>query len=169
MNENISQEPISQEPLAIANYFIKKSGYRATPLQLIKLSYIAHGYVLAVTNNNLFDEQVEAWKFGPVIPSIYHSFKHYGKSMVDKLSFDMTFNDDFSYVERDYVLRDDTDNEVYEVLDAVWAGYGRYNGFELVDLTHQENTPWDKTYNSNPSTLYIDNANIKAYYLNIIS
>lgn len=163
MNENISQEP-----LAVANYFIKKSGYRATPLQLIKLSYIAHGYVLAMTNNHLFNEQVEAWKFGPVIPSVYHSFKHYGKSRVDKLSFDMTFNDDFSYVERDYIFRDDTDAEVYQVLDAVWAGYGKYSGFELVDLTHQKNTPWDKTYNADPRTLFIDNENIKDYYAKII-
>jgi len=49
-----------QNPLSVANYFIEKSNFTATPLQLIKLTYISYGYVLAITDKQLFTKQIEA-------------------------------------------------------------------------------------------------------------
>jgi uncharacterized phage-associated protein len=64
------------DPKAIANYFIARAaadGKRLTPLQLIKLVYIAHGWYLGLTGEPLINEPPEAWQYGPVIPSLYPS------------------------------------------------------------------------------------------------
>ena len=71
-------------PIIIANYFLSKYGvdYNITPMKLVKLVYIAHGWHLGITNNALIDENPEAWKYGPVIPRVYHTFKKFGKNPV---------------------------------------------------------------------------------------
>ena len=74
--------------LSIANYFIdlaNEDNEPIRPLKLMKLVYIAYGYALALLNRSIIDyrfDKVEAWKFGPVIPSVYHSFKIYGKKPI---------------------------------------------------------------------------------------
>lgn len=44
-------------------------------MQVIKMAHIAHGYSLAIHNEPLVDEAVEAWKYGPVVPSLYYRAK----------------------------------------------------------------------------------------------
>ena len=55
---------------AIANYFLDRGegeDILISPMKVIKLSYLAHGWYLAFTDNNtLVNEDVEAWDHGPV-------------------------------------------------------------------------------------------------------
>ena len=53
-----------------------------TPMQLLKLVYIAHGWTLGICATPLITEQVEAWKYGPVIPDLYQHVKKYGSSSI---------------------------------------------------------------------------------------
>jgi uncharacterized phage-associated protein len=72
---------MTYSPLAIANYFIelaKKKDKFITPMKLQKLVYFAHGWCLALSDEPLIDEKIEAWKYGPVVTSLYHEFKRYG-------------------------------------------------------------------------------------------
>ena len=69
------QEQKGHNPIAIANHFIDLSPNGLTLMQLLKLSYISHGFTLALLDKPLADEYAEAWRFGPVFPSIYHEFK----------------------------------------------------------------------------------------------
>ena len=66
---------------AIANYFLDKS-IDLTPMKIIKLVYIAHGWHLAITDKPLIEDYVQAWEFGPVIPDLYHEFKKYGNTPI---------------------------------------------------------------------------------------
>src|SRR5690242_19451838 len=71
---------------AVANEFLKlaKEEHRTlSPMQVIKLVYLAHGWYLAITGRPLLDERVQAWRFGPVVPSIYHEFKKYGNGPIE--------------------------------------------------------------------------------------
>lgn len=36
-------------------------------MQVNKLSYLSYGFVLAIKNEKLFNDKVEAWRYGPVI------------------------------------------------------------------------------------------------------
>ena len=69
----------------IAYAFVQKGieeGTFVTQMKLQKMVYFAHGYHLARYNEPLIREEFEAWKFGPVVPSIYQSYKLYGSDMI---------------------------------------------------------------------------------------
>ena len=54
---------------AVANEFIRlaKADCKSfTPSQLMKLAYIAHGWMLALYQRPLITDRIEAWKYGPV-------------------------------------------------------------------------------------------------------
>ena len=69
------------DPKAIANYFLdlaRAQEKALTPLKIQKLVYFANGWHLAIKGVPLINEQVEAWRFGPVIPSLYTHFERMG-------------------------------------------------------------------------------------------
>lgn len=62
----------------IADYIIlyfQEHGEPLTNLKLQKLLYYAKGWYLALYDKPLFNDKIEAWVHGPVVPSIYHAFK----------------------------------------------------------------------------------------------
>lgn len=138
-------------PNLIANYFIKKSldsGTPVTPMKLLKLVYIAHGYYLAITGDDLINEAVQAWKFGPVIPSVYHKFKIYGNDRVTAtVDYDTPAWSTSPFEKGSQV----SDLSILPVnakllLDKIWDIYGKMDGIQLSNLTHQPDTPWDQIW-----------------------
>ena len=129
---------------SIANYFLEKAHQEKvtdiTPMKLLKLVYIAHGWWLGFTEKPLINEQVEAWKFGPVIPSLYHEFKHFGMSPITSKATELEFPS-WEYEE----VPVPSGGEVIKLLDAVWESYGKYNGVQLSNLTHITGSPWERT------------------------
>lgn len=128
---------------SVANYFIQKSfetGVPLTPMKLIKLVYIAHGWHRGYFSKNLIDDAVEAWPYGPVIPELYHKVKRYGRGAVT------------GTIEGYGVLGDDhnpfPEENTRVLLENVWKNYGSYDGLNLSAMTHQPGTPWDLTWNS---------------------
>ena len=64
---------------AIANYFLERAEREPiTQMKVQKLVYFAHGWHLGITQKPLINEQVEAWPYGPVIPSLYQDLKRWG-------------------------------------------------------------------------------------------
>jgi uncharacterized phage-associated protein len=81
----INWEVNMESPFAVARYFINKSaetGVELTPMKLIKLVYLAHGWYLGIKGEALINEEIQAWKYGPVIESLYHAFKRYGNKQI---------------------------------------------------------------------------------------
>lgn len=151
-------------PLCIANYFIYKSideGLKITPMKVLKLVYIAHGWHLGIRKEPLITEQTEAWKYGPVVESVYRAFKKYGKNDIDSMQF--LSNQDKS--EFNDLLSNDNDRAL---LDRVWDVYKDYSGTELSSLTHLPNTPWHTTWHKEGGSLksgaIIPNSSIRIYY-----
>lgn len=128
---------MAETAAAVANYFISKAleeEAQLTPMQLIKLVYLAHGWHLGLYGEPLISERVQAWKYGPVIESLYHKFKHYGRRPLDEGA----------------LIPNATLAEALRLegfLDAVWSHYGRLSGLQLSTLTHQPDSPWDKIWN----------------------
>ncbi|CAC9555079.1 hypothetical protein [uncultured Gammaproteobacteria bacterium] len=120
----------------IANKFIDlaKDEY-LTNMQLQKMVYIAHGFNLALRGIKLYYEDTRAWDFGPVVPELYEELRKYGSNNVkDKIA---TSSDE------------DLDDDSLEIVKAVYDHYKEYSGMQLSDLTHQDNTPWSKSWKSN--------------------
>lgn len=120
----------------VADFFLvqlnQNSGDSITNLKLQKLCYYAQAWCLVLLNKPVFDEHIEAWAHGPVVPSLYRRFKEYKWESIDPTNIK---TDPYNELEK---------NEI-DVLLGVWAKYGGYNGTYLEDLTHNE-LPWKKAY-----------------------
>jgi uncharacterized phage-associated protein len=152
-------------PLAIANFFIKKyfdTGIVVTPMKAIKLAYIAHGWHLGLYDEELLDEAVHAWKYGPVVDTIYEEFKKYGASPIKELYKD--------YKCDEYPMP--AENKI-TFLNSIWEAYSKYDGIALSAMTHQPNTPWYIVWNvqggKDQKHAIIPNDLIKSHYKEKIS
>lgn len=141
-----------ESALAIANYFVEKSlteKVELTPMKLVKIVYIAHGWLYGVTNgkHRLLDEDAQAWKYGPVIESVYQKFRKYGAEQITNIQpEDFTIVDGRISFQKHYP--EIKDKGLYPFLDRVWDVYKKYTGPQLSALTHQAGTPWDIAYNT---------------------
>ena len=136
---------MTERAMAVANYFIRKAGQTGcrdlTPMKLVKLVYAAHGMSLALLERPLFNDTVEAWQFGPVVPEVYNEFKMFGRSPIptDVRGID-SWDQSVPSIDGDY----DNPDLTKVLLDRTWELYCEYTGEELSDLTHEPDTPWSR-------------------------
>jgi uncharacterized phage-associated protein len=139
--------------LAVANWFLARAeaeGKTLDPMKLQKLIYFAHGWSLAITDVPLIQEHPEAWNYGPVIPSVYHKFKSFGRNRITgratKLVFPKTgpFADLANVTVVSPQIEDDPDAEA--LLNRVWEVYGPLTGVQLSNMTHAADGAWHRAY-----------------------
>lgn len=150
--------------LLIADYIIGTSDKPLTPMQVNKLAYISHGFTLAFENNPLFSDKVEAWRWGPVIPSIYHELKHYGGGFIMALQYCGTMLNTPQVKTRVKFLNDRIPPRHANIIDQVLNAYGHISGRGLSTITHEEGTPWHQYYKAGNLGIEIPNSVTKAYY-----
>lgn len=125
----------SYDPVSVANKMLQVARLKSislSNLQLQKLVYLAHGYLLGWKGRPLLNQPVEAWTYGPVVSSVYDEFKAWrdGKIAVPPPSLSPI----------------DADADAVSVIDGVLNLYGNMSAMELVNLTHQPGTPWHQTW-----------------------
>lgn len=121
-----------------------------TPMQLLKLVYIAHGWALALLGRPLIKDHVEAWQYGPVIPTLYSAVREY-KS--DPVVFPI-----------EVPARERIDPEDQELIEQIVDIYGNLSGPALSRLTHKPGSPWARTFREGSFGLAISNDVIEDHY-----
>ncbi|TGO02460.1 phage-associated protein [Candidatus Thiomargarita nelsonii] len=115
----------------VAKYFIAQidedAGDLVSNLKLQKLVYYAQGINLALSDQPLFPEALEAWIHGPVVPVLFHTYKRAG-------AIPPPGDMDFSI----YCV------QTREVLDEVYTVFGQFSAWKLYQMTHEE-PPWKNT------------------------
>lgn len=155
--------------LSVANYFLdlaEESGQHIKPLKMMKLVYIAHGFMLAMLDYSVLNprfDKVEAWKYGPVIPSVYYSFKIYKDHDIDNKTDYMQVNDDKTVTFVTPTLEDD---KAKAICRFVWNRYGKLNDSDLVTLLHRPGTPWRMVYEEGKNNP-IPDSYTRAYYTKV--
>lgn len=124
----------------IADYFLSSisedKGDTISPLKLQKLVYYAQAWHYTLFDSPLFNERIEAWVNGPVVPSLYTRFAGVTKHSAINIS---SLNiEDFDFDARTLKLL----NEVSQI-------YGEKSGSYLENLTHSEQ-PWIKARGITP-------------------
>ncbi len=153
--------------LSVANAFIdiaKDAGKDIRLLGLIKRVYIAHGLSLALRNKGLLDkrfDEVEAWKYGPVIPSVYHSFKYNRDTPITEKSFFVRQSEDSD--DLIFETPELKDKEAMDIVRNVWELYEDKTDSELVTLLHKKGTPWHYCYKRGQNAVIPDYVT-KTYY-----
>lgn len=95
-------------------------------LKLQKLTYYAQGFHCAIFGTPLFDESIEAWAHGPVVPDLYHTFKCYGSAPIPA---------------PEHFDENCLSESEFEVIEEVFSVFGQYAAWKLRDMTHEE-LPW---------------------------
>jgi uncharacterized phage-associated protein len=160
MQQTRKTVPAMYDARNVANEFLRQAagqGTRLTNMELQKLVYIAHGYSLAILDRPLIKQYVEAWRYGPVIPDLYHAVRQYRSGDVTELI---------------NVLPPETLSETdSKLVGSVLSAYGRFSGPQLSTMTHREGTPWKEVYEPNDSfhSDTIPDKLIKAHYLKLLN
>lgn len=136
-------------PVFVANNFLKRGraeNVAITPLKLQKLVYFLYREYYKRTDELLFSERFETWKYGPVVPSIYAEFSSYGNNEIKSYATDSRG--------KCFVVTED--GVFKESIDKVWAIYGGHSGEVLSALTHKEGTAWTKAKDAQKKYLNLD-------------
>lgn len=113
-------------------------------LKLQKLLYYVQGFHIAMYDEPLFEENLVAWQYGPVVPEVYHEFKSFGPGAI-ALPED-NYESGLSPEQLDLI------KEVYDV-------YGQFSAVKLMKMTHEE-SPWSRT----PMNLTIPQDSLKEHF-----
>jgi len=134
----------------VAKYFLTLSnddaGDLISNLKLQKLLYYAQGLNLAVNDVPLFNDVLEAWTHGPVVPTVYHIYKEHGSGAIPP---PVDFNDD------------QFDADSLEILNEVWSVFGQFSAWKLRNMTHDE-APWKEAYAAKENIITQDS--MRAYF-----
>lgn len=160
----------------IANYLARKGLKEKVivdPLKLVNLVYISHGFFLAIKEKPLINELVQAWHYGPVIPSVYFAFRIFHPRTNCKPVGSYAKIDDTVKKPSDISKDPAFQAEAKKIIDEkVWPLYKDKTGIELFNLTHRKNTPWDRVWNDEKGcdklTSIIPNQYIYQYYKALI-
>lgn len=129
----------------------KAQGKSLTPMQLVKLTYIADGWSMALRDKSLFNNRVEAWQYGPVIPDLYHATKVFGRRPIP-----LDVVGDANEI--------DVSDEDKKFLEAVYNKYSKLDGIALSYLTHRAGTPWTQAYEPDIRNIEIPKHLIARHY-----
>jgi uncharacterized phage-associated protein len=143
IHQAVAPSYVSERLLRLAH----TSSRLLTPMQILKLVYISHGWMLGLVDQPLILEAVEAWRYGPVVRSVYRKYRKYRGNPISEPG--ALHDGQLHGVQRD-------------VIDQVYQGYGRYTGIGLSSLTHQRGTPWEVAWNA--GMRIIPNELIQDYY-----
>jgi len=118
----------------VANYLRsltnEEEGDLLSNLKLQKLCYYVQGVSVAVRDVPLFEEQIEAWQHGPVVPELYHEYSDFGSGNIPSpKDFDPSI---FSKADIGLI------NDVYD-------HYAQFSAWKLRNMTHAE-SPWINAY-----------------------
>lgn len=114
-------------------------------LQLQKLTYVSHGLSLSHFKRPLIVDDVFAWKYGPVVPSVYFRFKDFGAKIITE-RLDVTL-----------------DHESESIIKDVVTQLGDLTGPQLVDLTHRTGSPWHTVWDGTHQKVIPDSV-IQSHY-----
>ena len=125
----------------IANYFMVRAyedGIESdlTNLKIQKLLYYAQSLYLALYDEPLFEDEIQAWRYGPVCPAAY---RYYSEFEAKQLPIP----------ERTGLAN--LSEETQAVLEEVWDYFGGYHAYRLSGMTHSE-FPWQKARQNLPAT-----------------
>ena len=126
---------MAQSAIDITKYLVLKAQNTEgsdflSNLKVQKLLYYCQGFFYAKNQEKLFNEDIVAWQYGPVVTEVYHELKEFGQSGIS-LDVSSDFNIDFSDKER-------------EMVDEVFNYFNQFSAIKLMNMTHEE-SPWIDT------------------------
>lgn len=143
----------------IADYIIisaNKKNIKISNLKLQKLLYYVQAASLVFENRPIFSDKIQAWKYGPVVEEVYHTFKVFANDAIEKPASEFSLS---------FILNKRHDEEIEdrdkELIDRVVDSYKDYSAIKIMKKTHSE-APWKETFER--TNKIISHDIIQSYY-----
>ena len=130
------------EGIDVAKYILSK--IKCTQLKLQKLVYFCYADYLCDAGKELFTDSIYAFKYGPVVDTVYQRYKKYGYKPITEEKEDIDSNVSELPAKSRILFAEDGTEKILSI-DTTLRKYGQLTAAQLVDLTHRENAPWTKT------------------------
>lgn len=128
---------------AVANEFLRLSeaegGKPLDQMKLQKLLYFAHAWHLAYFNKPLFEDDFEAWPWGPVVREVYAQTNGYGRGPITGRLWEFGKTADGRF---DFVTPEGVPDGLKAFIGSVWVTHKRFSGVQLSNATHAAGEPW---------------------------
>ena len=123
---------MSISAINISKYIVTKYTKKEKPITNLQLQKILYFIQKEFLNQNMsFKEDIQAWRFGPVVADVYHLFSNYGA-----MSIIENYSSEDTHIESKYI----------EIIDRITKVKSEMSPWALVAETHKENSAWHKTY-----------------------
>lgn len=131
----------------VINYSNERN-YGISNLKLQKILYFIQAYFLINKKDGAccFNEKIEAWDFGPVVPEAYHEYKQYGSGDIPTVHSYILFDKDDIWESKRVEFNDNIEEDDKKLIDTVVDKFSDYSATDLVSLTHRQ-SPWIDAYN----------------------
>lgn len=134
---------------SIADYVIEYAivnDKHVNNLKLQKILYYLQARFLTEGLGPLFDETIQKWKYGPVVPDVYYRFNHLGAKEIKHVPLDFDFMSLINENSIDHII-EETNEAIEDVrifddgdkalIDDTINRLINYGPFYLVDETHK--------------------------------
>ena len=117
-----------------------------TNLKLQKMIYLVYAEYLEKTGKKLFKDDIIAFKYGPVVPSVYEYYKDNGRNDIQVDKDEEIFAQEITLpMVLARFLQSLDEKNVIDSIQSTFEKYGQLTASELVAITHRKGTPWDHT------------------------
>lgn len=123
----------------VAHYIL--SQVCCTHLSLEKLVYLAYADYLCDHGERLFRDNIYAFRYGPVVESVYEAYKQYGAQDLARHG-GSAHTESIAMAMRSRILFAKRGIAKLHAIDQTIRAYGKLSVNELVTLTHQPGAPW---------------------------
>lgn len=142
-----SRDSEKMTPAHVANYVLwlaEKLGVNdMTSLKLMKIVYISYAWYLCMYDKEMFSERPQAWKFGPVFPSLYHALRASGDRPIDDY---VAISEPGKESEEVIPIIPEDDNAALLIAINAFYAYKDKTGDELSDMTHRADGAWKSAF-----------------------
>ena len=149
----------------IAMYITSK--IQCTHLKLEKLVYLCYADYLCKFDKKLYQDKIFAFKYGPVVESVYNKYKKYGYKEIEQDEKEiLKTTASLELPSKSRILFAEDGIEKIASIDSTLKKYGSFSASKLVELTHRDFTPWSLAEKGTVSYKVIEDNIIKKYHSN---
>lgn len=146
----------------VINYSNKKE-YSISNLKLQKLLYFIQAVFIIDKGKQCFNDPIEAWDFGPVVPKAYREFKMYGCADIPPITSYLVFDENNIWNTRrvefdESIIKRKDRKAINKVVDM----FSEYTATDLVQLTINQ-LPWENVYETGMNNVITPDM-LKEYY-----
>lgn len=116
----------------IAKYTISKCTTDHHPISNLQLQKILYYVQKSFLENDriAFDDDFEAWQFGPVVPAVYYLYSGFGASSI-RMHYDISIQEEYA-------------NRINPIINKKRI----LNPWDMVQDTHKPGKAWDQIYSN---------------------